>query len=119
MQARRERGMVTAETAVVLPFLVAIGLLLVWVVSIGMTQVRLVDASREGARMIARGDATSRAVRTVKDLAPKGAKVSVSKEDGLVTITVKGTAKLDIPLFARVTKVGLKARSVSSLEGNP
>ena len=53
---RRERGMVTAELAVVAPFGVALTLLLLWIVSLGLTQVRLVDASREAARVMARGE---------------------------------------------------------------
>ena len=52
---RRERGMVTAETATIAPFLMVVVLLLMWVVSLGITQVRLVDASREAARVMARG----------------------------------------------------------------
>ena len=38
------------------PFGVAFGLLLLWVVSLGFTQVQLVDAAREAARLVARGE---------------------------------------------------------------
>ena len=52
---RRERGMVTAEMAVLAPFGVAFGLLLLWIVSLGFTQVQLVDAAREAAQVEASG----------------------------------------------------------------
>ena len=38
---RRERGMVTAELATIAPFAVAFAFLLLWVVSLGLTQIRI------------------------------------------------------------------------------
>ncbi len=43
---------VTAETVMVLPLLVAVALGLAWLVSLGATQVRVVDAAREVARSV-------------------------------------------------------------------
>lgn len=111
--------MVTAETAVILPFLVATGLLLLWVVSLGITHVQLVDASREGARMIARGDSAAQATRVAKELAPADSDVDVATRGGFATVTVRATAAFELPFFADVTQVRLEARSVSSLEELP
>ena len=48
--------MVTAEAAMVLPVLVALTAALAWVVTLGIAQVRLVDAAREAARLAARDE---------------------------------------------------------------
>ena len=48
--------MVTAELATIAPFAVAFAFLLLWIVSLGLTQIRITDASREAARMVARGE---------------------------------------------------------------
>ena len=59
---RGERGAVTAELAMALPLLVAVTVGLVWLLAIGAAQLRVVDAARETARAVARGDAEAAAV---------------------------------------------------------
>ena len=46
--ARDERGAVTAEAAMALPVLVLFTLAMAWLVGLGVTQVRALDAAREG-----------------------------------------------------------------------
>ena len=53
---RGERGAVTAELAMALPLLVAVTVGLVWLLAVGAAQLRVVDAARETARAVARGD---------------------------------------------------------------
>lgn len=53
---RGDRGMVTAETAVVLPVLVLLALTGVAAVSVAQARVRCADAAQVAARAIARGD---------------------------------------------------------------
>ncbi len=59
--ARRERGAVTAELAMVLPLLLAVVVAMTWLLSVGLAQVRTVDAAREAARALARGEDEVRA----------------------------------------------------------
>ena len=61
---RRDAGMVTAETAVVLPVLLLVLAGAVAAVTVVGAQLRCVDAAREGARAAARGEdvATVRAL---------------------------------------------------------
>lgn len=77
---RRERGMVTAELATIAPFAVAFAFLLLWIVSLGLTQIRVADASREAARMVARGEAVQDARGVARRQSPSGAKVVVDSE---------------------------------------
>lgn len=53
---RDDRGMVTAETAVVLPVLVLLALAAVAAVTVALAKVRCADAAQLAARAIARGD---------------------------------------------------------------
>ena len=75
---RRERGMVTAELMTIAPFGVAFAFLLLWIVSLGLTQVRLADASRESARMVARGERADDAAAMARRFAPPGASVRLT-----------------------------------------
>jgi Flp pilus assembly protein TadG len=83
-----ERGAVTAETAMVLPLLVGVALALVWVLSLALTQVRLVDAARETARAAARDDSPAAAVGLGRRVAPAGSRVAVRQEGDRVVAVV-------------------------------
>ena len=74
--SRDDRGMVTAETAVVLPVLVAVTLALVWLLTLGVAQA------------LARGEPADRAVELAERAAP-GASVTIEDDDGLVVVTVR------------------------------
>jgi hypothetical protein len=108
--------MVTAETAVLAPFGVAFAVLLLWMVSLGFTQVQLVDAAREGARLVARGETPSTAQSVARRQAPPGAKVRVSSHDGLVTVEVSARSRLPLPFFSHVGARTLEASAVSADE---
>ena len=61
-RAQGERGAVTAELALVLPMLVAVTVGLVWLLAVAAAQMRAVDAARETARAVPRGDDEGAAV---------------------------------------------------------
>lgn len=108
--------MVTAELATIAPFAVAFAFLLLWVVSLGLTQIRVVDASREAARMIARGEAVQEATDVARKHAPAGAKVSVDTESGTVTVTVTARSRMPLPYFSEVGSQELDSESVAAVE---
>lgn len=108
--------MVTAELAVIVPFGVAFAFLLLWVVSLGITQVRIVDCSREAARMIARGDPVDAAVNAARHAAPQGAKVKARTDDGYVTVTVSAKSAAPIPFFSGVGARTMSATAVAADE---
>ena len=81
---RDERGAVTAEAAMALPALVAFTLAMVWLVGLGVTQVRAVDAAREVARATARSDSSARAVALGRQVAPAGSRITVTVDGDTV-----------------------------------
>jgi hypothetical protein len=82
---RDERGAVTAETVVVLPLLVAVALAMVWMVTVGLTQMRTTDAAREAARALARGESPARATALARRASP-GVDVAIVREGDLVVV---------------------------------
>ncbi|RZU21587.1 TadE-like protein [Streptomyces sp. BK239] len=78
----------TAESAVVLPVLVAFAMALVWGLLVLAAQIQCVDAARAGARAAARQDPEGAVVAMAREIAPRGARVTVSREGDRVRVTV-------------------------------
>ena len=97
--------MVTAETAIVLPFVVLVAVVLTWVVSLGATQMRVNDAARDAARMLARGQSQQQAIETVREHLPR-ARTQVRTEDGIAIVRVRSKAKLPLIQRAQITLTG-------------
>jgi hypothetical protein len=112
----RDRGMVTAELATVAPLGVAFAFLLLWVVSLGLTQVRLADASREAARLVARGETHATAEGVARRHSPEGTSVTVRTDDGLVTVTVRARSRMPLPFFSGLGARTLESTSVAAEE---
>jgi Flp pilus assembly protein TadG len=115
-EARPGRGAATAELAMVLPLLVAVALGLVWLLVVGAAQVRAVDAARETARALARGDDQGTAVARGMTVAPAGSRIEVSRGDGEVRVTVTGRVEGPGGLFAHLPAPTLRAEAVAADE---
>lgn len=90
--------MVTAETAVLAPVVALCLALGVWIISLAHLQVRLIDASRDTARMVARGESPADAIRKVRDTLPGDARFQVRRTDaGYVTVRVTGRSRAPLP----------------------
>ncbi len=116
---RGERGAVTAELAMALPLLVAVTIGLVWLLSIGAAQLRVVDGARETARAVARGDDEAAAVALGQRVAPEGAAFTVSGAGDQVRVEVSARAKGPGGLFDFLPAVTLQAEAVTTAEESP
>jgi Flp pilus assembly protein TadG len=117
---RDARGAVTAELALVLPLFVAVTIGLVWLLAIGADQLRAVDAARETARALARGDAPEAAIGVGEQVAPDGSTVRVSTRGGQVYVTVTGEAAGPGGIFDALPPAELHAEAVAVVEeGSP
>jgi hypothetical protein len=110
-----QRGAATAELALCLPLLVSLTIGMVWLLSVGETQVRLVDAAREAARAVARGDDVGPAVTRAREVAP-GSTVTVTVEDGQVVATANDSVGGPAGLLGFLPPVQLRARAVAAEE---
>ncbi len=116
MNGRGETGAVTAETAVALPLIVVFALSMAWLVSVGITQVRALDAARETARAAARSEDTGHAVSLGRRVAPDGSQISVGRGDGTVVVTVSSPVNGPVGLFGQWASFRVKAEAVAAQE---
>lgn len=110
-QIASERGMVTAETAMVLPALVMITFGLLFVIGAVGAQLRCVDLSREAVRELARGDSQAVVSGAVLAEGPPDAQLSVTRSGGTVTATVTARAPAFGPLADRLGPLVVSASS--------
>ena len=96
----KARGAVTAEFAVALPAVLALLAMLLAGAAAGMTQLRIEEGARAGARALARGDDPAAVERTVRTLAGGSAAASVSADGGWFSITV--TDRVSGPLGSAI-----------------
>jgi hypothetical protein len=106
----RDRGSVTAETAVLLPSLVLLVLVAVWTVSLLASQVRVVEAAHTAARGLARGEAAGEVQRRVRDVLGPQARTEIRRGERVVaTVRLYRRVPLPGPLARLLPGVTLEA----------
>ncbi len=108
--------MVTAELMTIAPLGVAFVFLLLWIISLGLTQVRATDASREAVRMLARGESIEAARTAAERFSPDGASVRVTQEGGAVSVTVRVKSRMPVPFFSGIGSRTMESTSVAMRE---
>lgn len=114
--SRSQRGAAAAETAAVLPVLAAAVLALVWMLSLAVTQVRVVDAARETARAAARTDSRDDAVAAGRRVAPDQAEFSVTQGADEVEVTVVAEVRGPGGIFGFLPLPRARATATAALE---
>ncbi|MEU4200861.1 TadE family type IV pilus minor pilin [Streptomyces sp. NPDC045470] len=103
----RDRGYVTAETALVIPALVLFTGLLLWGLVAACAQIQCVDAARAGARAAARSEPPSAVGAVAREAAPHGARVALERRGDLVRVRVEaatpGVGPLTLTLRGEAT----------------
>jgi len=115
-QAASEHGAVTAELALGLPLVLALTVGLVWLLAVATAQIRVVDAAREAARAVARGDDVSSAQSLALRIAPEGARLDIAIEGGQVAVTSRAEVQGPGGLFDFISGVTVSSRSVAVME---
>lgn len=105
-----ERGSVSIEAALVMVALVVVLAIVLGGVALMTAQVRCVDAAREAARLVARGE-SARAGEAARRLAPSGAHVAVRIEGDEVVVAVSAD-----PLSGVLGGLTVHADAVAVLE---
>jgi TadE-like protein. len=111
----RERGMATAEFAVVLPAVVLVLALSLGALGLAWDQIRCVDAARAGARAASRGDSAEAVILVAGRAAPSGAEVSIGEAPGLVRVSVVSRPRV----AATLLPTWLRASSTASAALEP
>ena len=106
-----ESGAVTAETAMALPVLAIFTLSMAWLVTIGITEVRALDAARETARSAARSEGAGEATSLGQRVAPDGSHISVTRSNGAVV------ARVSSPVQESTSLIGVAKAPPECLRG--
>jgi hypothetical protein len=113
---RRDRGAVTAETAIVLPVLVVLLLVGLWAVGVVVANIRCVDAARDVARAVARGEPGDVAQRIGERSAPPGAVIGISRDGPDVRVVVDADVRLDWVLLSKLPSVEVRGQAAVQIE---
>ena len=116
MRRRDEGGAVTAEAAVVLPVLVILTAALAWLVAFGVSQARVVDAARETARAMARGESAELGQDLGRRIAPSGARFTIGGDERTVSVTVVVRVRGPGGIFGSVPGADARATAVALRE---
>lgn len=111
-----ERGAVTAEVAMVLPVLIATMLFGVWVVGVVVANVRCIDAARDVARAVARGESPEAAQQIGLRAAPLGAAVSIIRDGSDVRVVVSSKLSMDGALLRELPPIPVKGEATIQAE---
>lgn len=115
-RSRDESGAVTAEAAVVVPVLLLVAVGLTWLVALGVTQVLALDAARETARAVARGEGVGAGIDLGLRVATPGARISVRDEGETLLVTVEAPVRGPGGLFAFLPAYRVSAQAVAAEE---
>ncbi|MHB9860057.1 TadE family type IV pilus minor pilin [Streptomyces sp. YIM S03343] len=107
-----DAGFVSAESAMVMPVLVLVALALLWGLYAMAVRIQCLDAARTGARAAARQDPDDAVTAVTREVAPRGAVVTVSREGDRVRVTV--VARPPVPLGS--LSFELREEAVASAE---
>lgn len=99
-----------------LPVLVVLAAALAWLVALGVTQVKVVDAAREAARSLARSDSEASALAIGRQVAPEQARFSVRREAGEVVVTVSARVRGPGGVFQFLPGFQARATAVAATE---
>lgn len=108
--------MVTAEAAMVIPVLLLVTVALAWLVTLGIAQVRCLDAAREAARLAARGESTAAVTAAAQRAGRPNSRVTVDRSGGTVTVEVEAVVVPEVPLLDQLPGVTLSADATSLSE---
>jgi Flp pilus assembly protein TadG len=112
---RDQRGAATVELALGIPVLVSLTIGLVWLLTIGVAQVQMIDAARETARAGARGDPESVALARGRLVAPQ-ARWTLTTRAGDVVATAGAVVAPPGGLLGFLPGVRVHAEAVTAAE---
>lgn len=115
-RVRDDRGSVSAETAAVLPILVVVAVGLCWLIGLAVVQMRVTDAARESARLLARGEQTGAATALARRVAPDGSRVTVTSASGTVVVRVAAPVRGPLGVFSAWGGFDIDAEAVAAVE---
>ncbi|GAA1573220.1 hypothetical protein GCM10009742_15120 [Kribbella karoonensis] len=105
--------------ALVLPVLIALLILGIWSIGLVVMNIRCIDAARDVARAVARGDSPEQAEAIGHRTVPTGT-ITITRDDSDIYVTVTTKPTHNPPLLTFITPTQLTARATLQAEpGTP
>ena len=111
-----DRGAVTAELAITLPVLLSLLLLGIWSIGLVILNIQCIDASRDVARAVARGETPNQA-KAIGQRAAPGSAITITREGQDIHVTVTATPTRKPPLLSAIGPTHLTA--TATLQSEP
>ena len=99
---QHDRGSAVAETALMIPVLLAITVLLLAGIQVGITALHLTDTAHDLARGLARGISIEEIQHQAQEQAPD-AQLTLSQADQMITVSLSQDVSLQVPLFSKLS----------------
>lgn len=115
---RTQDGAVTAESAMVIPVLVLTVVGLAWLLTVAVAQVRVTDAAREVARLMARDETTASALARGDEVAPPGTEFDVTVGERDVVVEARLDLDAPVAVLRLVPAITVDARAVAAREAS-
>jgi len=115
LRRRGERGAVTAEMALVLPVLVSVLLLGIWSIGLVVLNIRCIDAARDVARAVARGESVDQAKAIGHRTVPTGT-IVITREASDIKVVVTAVPAHAPPLLGVFSPASLTATAILQAE---
>jgi hypothetical protein len=106
---------VTAELAIALPVLFSLLLLGVWSIGLVVLNIQCIDAARDVARAVARGEPPDQAKAIGRRSIPAGT-ITITREASDIHVTVTATPTHNPPLLTLLTPTRLTATATLQAE---
>lgn len=110
-----ERGAVTAELAITLPVLLSLLLLGIWSIGLVILNIQCIDAARDVARAVARGEPPDQAIAIGHRTIPTGT-ITISREGPDIHVTVTASPTHNPPLLSALAPAHLTAHATLQSE---
>ncbi|NIK54888.1 TadE family type IV pilus minor pilin [Kribbella shirazensis] len=105
----------TAELALALPVLVLLLLLGIWSIGLVVLNIRCIDAARDVARAVARGEPADQAKAIGRRTVPNGT-ISITRDTSDIHVTVTAAPTHKPPLLTLVTPTHITATATLQAE---
>jgi Flp pilus assembly protein TadG len=113
---RNQRGAVTAEVAIALPVLLSLLFIGIWSVGVVIVNIRCIDAARDVARAVARGESLEAAQAIGRRTAPSNAAIDIKRAGPDIHVTVTATTHAKAPLLAALPAAPVTAEATLQSE---
>lgn len=112
---RSEGGAVTVEMALALPVLISLLLLGLWSIGLVVLNIRCIDAARDVARAVARGDSPDQAQAIGHRMVP-AATIAITRAESDIHVTVTAGPTYNPPVLRLLAPTNLKATATLQAE---